>query len=272
LRAKSPTLRDKARLRIGIREGVPLMGYRDPKTGVRSGFDVELATALARELGYTGDRVEWVTLTTVSDRIAALQDNRADMVLANLSMTREREELVDFAGPYMLVPQAVMVRRDRAKPLGTIADLRAPGVRVCTGTGSTSEKALTAKGITPDPVDTNTQCMEGMRSKKYDAYSTDLPILAGFVLGEKDTFEILEMAIADYSERIGIALPNGDSALRALIAHFLNRWQKGPPAASPWLLAFDRTIGQALDRKYRSQPLVDDPPQLADYDSKAPQG
>src|SRR5262249_33158725 len=144
LRAKSPTLRDKARLRIGVRETVPLMGYRDTKTGVRSGFEVELATALARELGYPESRIDWVTVPSVSDRLAAIQNGKADLVLANLSMTKERDELVDMAGPYFLVPQAVMVRRDRTKRLETIADLRASNVHICTGTGSTSEKALIA--------------------------------------------------------------------------------------------------------------------------------
>lgn len=271
LRAKSPTLRDKKRLRIGVRESVPLMGYRDPSTNERSGFEIELARAMAAELGFTEDKIEWVTVSTVPDRISALQNNRADMILANLSMTEEREKLVDFAGPYMLVPQAVMVRRDRTKPLETIADLRRPGVRVCTGTGSTSEKALIAKGITPEPVDSNTQCLDGLRSKKYDAYSTDLPILAGFLAAEKNTLEILDLTIADFEERIGVAVPNGDWAMRDLVAYFLNRWQQGREGSSPWLHAYDSTIGQILNRKYRSQPRIDNPPELADHDSKAPQ-
>jgi glutamate transport system substrate-binding protein len=270
VRTKSPTLRDKARLRIGVRDTVPFMGYRDPKTGVRSGFEVELATALARELGYTEDRIDWVSVASVSERLAALQSNKADLVLANLSMTKERDEFVDMAGPYFLVPQAVMVRGDRTKQLETIADLRASNVHVCTGTGTTSEKALIAKGITPDPVNTNDQCMAGLRSGKYDAYSTDLPILAGFLAAEKETFEILDIKIADFSERIGVALPNNDEALRGLVAYFLNRWQRGPEGSNPWLVAYDHTIGQHLDRQYRSQPLVDNPPELADYDSKAP--
>src|SRR5262249_44705739 len=151
--------------------------YRDPKSGVRSGFEIELATALARELGYTESRIDWVTVTSVSDRLAAIQNNKADLGLANLSMTKERDGFGDMAGPYLLVPQAVMVRRDRTKHLETITDLRASNVHVCTGTGSTSEKALIAKGITPDPVDTNDKCMAGLKSGKYDAYSTDLPIL-----------------------------------------------------------------------------------------------
>jgi len=273
LRAASPTLRNKAQLRIAVRNNAPLMSYWDPKTGELSGFEIEIAKAIASDLGYSQDRIEWVTATTVPDRLAALQANRADLVVANLSMTKERDELVDFAGPYLLVPQAIMVRRDRTRRPETIADLRASNMRICTGIGSTSEKALVAKGITPEPVDTATICLDGLKSGRYDAASFDLSVLAGFLtMGDAGILEILPIAIADFSERIGIAVPNGDAALRDLAAYFLYRWQKGPPSVNPWLGAYDRTIGPYLDRKYRSQPLVDDPPVLADFDSKAPQG
>jgi glutamate transport system substrate-binding protein len=268
LRQKSPTLRDKARLRIAVRGSVPVLSHQDPVTGVRSGFEIEIAKALAEDLGYTEDRIEWVSVSSVPSRLQVLQGNQADMLVASLSITEEREKLVDFAGPYLLVPQAVLVRTD-AKDLETISDLRRPGVHVCTGTGSTSEKALIAKGIQPDPVDTGDQCIAGLKSGKYQAYSTDLTVLASYIATNKDLFKILDLAIADTSERIGVAVPNGDEAMRDLVAYFLDRWLK-EPASSPWLRAYDRTIGQYLDPKYRSQPRVADPPELADFDSKAP--
>jgi glutamate transport system substrate-binding protein len=185
-------------------------------------------------------------------------------------MTEERDRFVDFAGPYQLVPQAVLVRRERTESLETIAGLSAPDVRVCTTTGSTSARTLREKEISADLVDTNEHCMAGMRSGTYDAYSTDLPILAGFLSQDPDTFEILELAIADHSEQIGIGVPDGDVALRDLINYFLDHWQQGPEVASPWLRAYDRTIGPYLGPVHRAQPRVVDPPELADYDSRAP--
>lgn len=270
LRAKSSTLRNRTRLRIVVRDTIPLMGYRDPKTGRYTGFEIELATAVAAELGFPEERIEWVTVNNLAERQAFLQSGLAQMTVASFSITPEREQFVDFAGPYLLVPQAVMVRRDRTKPLETIADLRAKDVHVCTLTGSTSEKALKEQGITPDPVDKHDLCVAGMKAGRYDAFSSDLTILAGFLSADKELFEIQDMTITGNSERLGMAVPNGDEALRDLIAHVLHHWQTGPPDASPWLRAYDHTIGQVLDPRYRSQPLVDNPPDLADYDSKAP--
>jgi glutamate transport system substrate-binding protein len=270
LRTKSPTLHNRTQLRIVVRDTIPLMGYRDPKTGRYTGFEIELANAVAAELGFTEERIEWVTVNNLGERQAFLQNGLAQMTVASFSITPEREQFVDFAGPYLLVPQAVMVRRDRRKSLETIADLRSKDVRVCTLTGSTSEKALKEQGITPDPVDKHDRCVDGMKTGRYDAFSSDLTILAGFLSADKELFEIQDMTITGNSERLGIAVPNGDTALRDLVAHILHRWQTGPPDASPWLRAFDHTIGQVLDPRYRSQPLVDNPPDLADYDSKAP--
>lgn len=265
LRGKSQTLRDKVRLRIGVRETLPYLSYRDPNNGVRSGFEIEIARALAADLGFTDDRIDWVTVTNVQNRMHVLQANQADMVLASLTIRPERP--VEFAGPYQLVPQAVLVNKKRTKRMETITDLRSPDVFVCTGIGSTSAQALDTKGIRLELVDNGPQCVDGMKAGKYDAYSSDLPILASVVASDPDRFEILDIIVSDTEERIGVAVPKGDTALRDLVAYFLNRWLRGTQP-SPWMLAYDRTIGPYLNPKYRSQPLVDNPPDLVDYDSK----
>ncbi|MBB5866824.1 glutamate transport system substrate-binding protein [Allocatelliglobosispora scoriae] len=268
LREKSTTLKDRPTLRIGVRTTLPFLSYRDPKSGKYSGFEIEIARDLAKELGYAETEIDWVTVSTLQSRQQVLQSGSADMVVASFSITEEREKLFDFAGPYLLVPQAVLVSKVRTKALDTIADLRAPGVRVCTGTGSTSERALVSKEIRPEPVNDDTQCKDGMKSGKYDAYSTDLQILASFKAEDSERWEILPLEIADTSERIGVATPNGDEALRGLINYFLSQWQKNK-LNSPWLRAYDRTIGPYLDGRYRAQPTITGAPDLADYDSKA---
>ncbi|HET8683695.1 MAG TPA: transporter substrate-binding domain-containing protein [Micromonosporaceae bacterium] len=272
LRAGSPTLRDKTRWRIVVRHTLPLLGYRDRATGEYSGFDIEIAKAVAAELGFDESKIDWVNFSTNDERLTLLQNGTADMTVATLAITDEREKLVDFAGPYLLVPQAVLLRKRRTKTLDTIADLRSKDVRVCALIGSTSARALETKGIIPEHVNNHDKCMEGMRSGRYDAYSTDLTILLGFLSDKPnfEAFEISELAVADTVERIGIGLPNNDENLRKLVSYIMERWRTGPKESSPWLRAYDRTIGPLLDLKYRSQPLVDNPPKLADYDSKVP--
>jgi glutamate transport system substrate-binding protein len=175
------------------------------QNGERSGFEIEIAKEMAGELGFAPDRIDWISIKTLPERLSALGDN-ADMVVANVSITKAHAELVEFAGPYQLIPQAVLVHKDRTRPLETLPDLKADGVRVCTTTGSTSAESLRANEIFPDLYDTNAECMAKMKERRYDAFSTDLPILAGLQEDDrrktnKQTFDILEMAIATSMSR-----------------------------------------------------------------------
>jgi len=279
LRQNSPTLQAIARnakIRIAVRQDVPYMFYLDPKNpgARRTGFEIEIARAMATELGFGEDLIEWVPIKTMPERLTVLQQNRADLVVANFSMTEEREKFVDFAGPYQLVPQAVLVRRGRSRPIVTLEDLQGDDMRVCTTTGSTAVAVLKANEIKPRAVDTHLLCIDGLRSGAYDAFTGDLPILAALAEAERsrtgtEIFEVLDLAIADQPEKIGVASPNNDEAMRKVISWYLHKWQTAG-ANSRWQLAYDRTIGPYLDEAYRSQPLVDNWPDLADYDAKAP--
>jgi len=274
-RKESETLQDadrRGKLRIAVWKHVPKISYYNPSTEEYEGFDIEIAKAMADDLGFHTGLVEWVSIGDLPDRRSILGMDQADMVVASFSMTKTRDD-VAVAGPYLVVPQAVLVRKDRQKSLETIPDLQAKNVVVCTATGSTSATNLRKHGIRLALRDRNAQCMEGMRRGIYDAFSTDRHILAVYEwayekkLGS-DTFEVLDTAIASADEKLGIAVPEGDGAMRDLVAYFLHSWKE--EAASPWLLAYDRTIGPLLPRAFRSQPDVVDVPELVDHDSRAP--
>ncbi len=277
-RDESETLMEadrRGKLRIAVWDSVPKISYLNPKTRKYEGFDIEIAKAMAEKLGFQG-MIEWVSIDDLADRRAILAKDRADIVVASFSMTGRRND-VSFAGPYLTVPQAVLVRRERTKPLETIPDLKAENVKVCTTTESTSADALQSNKIEPYLRDTNIDCMDGMQRGLYDAFSTDRHILAALEWDEEaesgsDTFEILDTVIAGTDEKLGIGVPKDDEAMRGLVAYFLDRWKRADEeGGNPWLMAYDRTIGPLLPRIFRSQPHVDHVPDLVDHDSKAPQ-
>ncbi|NTV62153.1 MAG: transporter substrate-binding domain-containing protein [Oscillochloris sp.] len=61
------------------------------------GFSIDLWDAIARQLNL---RYEWVDVGTVNNQIAAVRSGSADVALAGISMTAEREQRVDFSHPY----------------------------------------------------------------------------------------------------------------------------------------------------------------------------
>lgn len=65
--------------------------------GSLSGFSIELWEVIAQDLGLD---YEWVKVGKVTEQLAAVQDGTADAAIAGISMTPEREEVIDFSHPY----------------------------------------------------------------------------------------------------------------------------------------------------------------------------
>ncbi|MCZ7419486.1 transporter substrate-binding domain-containing protein [Verrucosispora sp. WMMA2121] len=256
-------------LRIGVADDEPLMG--EIRDGDHVGFDVEIARYIAASLGYEGEhRLEFVAVST-EDRIPALQGGVVDLVVSSFSITEERKKLVSFAGPYFVTTQEVLVPTRHKDTIRTIEDLRNPTYRICTSGGSTTEAELEKNQVRTLVVKDVWDCVKGIRAGKYDAVSSDETILAGFLARYPTEFEIVDMPFGT-SELLGVGVPIGDPALRDLVAYFLDKsYQQGRSGeASPWLTAYNRTLGPWLrDEKRQPQPL--DVPRLVDFDDKAPQ-
>ena len=62
-----------------------------------TGFSIDLWDEIARRLGVS---YEWVEVKTVTDQLNAVEQGQADIAIAGISMTADREKLVDFSHPY----------------------------------------------------------------------------------------------------------------------------------------------------------------------------
>jgi ABC-type amino acid transport substrate-binding protein len=72
-----------------------------------SGFSIDLWNTLAQSLGV---ETTWVEVATVNDQLQAVKDGRADAAIAAITITREREEVVDFSQPYFDSGLQILVR------------------------------------------------------------------------------------------------------------------------------------------------------------------
>lgn len=105
--AQVPDLEGRV-LQIGSDTTYPPMETIDPDTGMAVGFDVDLMNALCERLNCEAEFV-----TTAWDGIfAALAQGQFDMVVSGVSITPERDEIVDFSDPYLIVSQAILMRVD----------------------------------------------------------------------------------------------------------------------------------------------------------------
>ncbi len=103
--AQLPDLEGRV-LRIGSDTNYAPMETINPDTGEAEGFDVDLMNALCERLNCTAEFV-----TTAWDGIfPALTQGEFDMVVSGVSITPERDQIVDFSEPYLVVSQAIMTR------------------------------------------------------------------------------------------------------------------------------------------------------------------
>ncbi|MFE6365323.1 glutamate ABC transporter substrate-binding protein [Streptomyces sp. NPDC057806] len=196
------------KIKIGIKYDQPGLGLKEPD-GSFSGFDVDVATYVAKELGYEPNQIEWIE-TKSADRENALSRGDVDFIAATYSITDERKEKVDFAGPYLLAHQDLLVKADSDIAEGT--DLN--GKKLCSVTGSTSAQNVKDE-IAPKAqlkeYGTYSECIAGLQSGAVDAVTTDDSILAGFAAQDqyKGQFKLAGLKLSN--ENYGIGVKKGDT-------------------------------------------------------------
>ena len=199
----SGSITTRRTLVVGVKADQPGLGLRNA-AGRYEGFDVDVATYVAKRLGATV-----VFRPTVSaERERSLQAGAVDMVVATYSITAERKTKVTFAGPYYVAHQDTLVRSgDRG--IRNVRDLR--GRRLCQVTGSvswrrvTEERKVAAELV---PAAAYGDCVERLTGGLIDAVSTDDLILAGFASRAGGGVRLINAPISD--EKYGIGLRLGD--------------------------------------------------------------
>ncbi len=79
-----------------------------------TGYSVELWDQVARDRGWT---YEWVEVETVTQQLEAVQNGSADVAIAGISMTPERERQVDFTHPYFRYCLQILTTAHGSAPL-----------------------------------------------------------------------------------------------------------------------------------------------------------
>jgi polar amino acid transport system substrate-binding protein len=197
-------IRARGRLIVGLDIGSNLFSFRDPLTGEITGFDVDIAGEIARDIFGAPSHVEYRILSS-EERITALQMSEVDVVVKTMTITCERRKLVNFSTVYLDANQRILAPRD--SPIVKVGDLS--GKRVCVARGTTSLQRI--REIDPQPVIVSVvswaDCLVAMQQREIDAVSTDDSILAGLV--EEDPYlHIVGPNMATQPYGIGINLNN----------------------------------------------------------------
>lgn len=209
------------KIAIGIKIDQPGIGLKTPD-GKYTGFDVDVATYIAKELGYDAKDITFKE-TKSADRETAIERGDVKFIAASYSINDERLQKVDFAGLYLLAHQDILVRADDDS-FKSPADLNSKNL--CSVTGSTSAQNVHDK-LAPkaqlQEYGGYSECLTGLENKAVDALTTDDSILAGFA-SQKDFQGKFKLAYFKMSnENYGIGLKKGDADLKKKINDALTK-------------------------------------------------
>ena len=156
---------------IGTKFDQPGLGLKNPD-GTMSGFDVDVAKYVANELGFPEDKIEWKESPS-AQRETLIQNDQVKFIAATYSITDSRKEKVDFAGPYLITGQSLLVRADNTDITGA-ASLQ-NNKKLCSVSGSTPAQRIKDKypGVQLQQYDTYSACVEALKNGAVDAVTTD---------------------------------------------------------------------------------------------------
>ncbi|MFC9832023.1 MULTISPECIES: glutamate ABC transporter substrate-binding protein [Streptomyces] len=242
----------KDKITIGIKFDQPGLGQKTPQG--YEGFDVDVATYVAKKLGYEENQIEWKESKS-ADRETMLQRGDVDFIAATYSITPERQEKVDFAGPYLLAHQDVLLRADDDK-IKSPEDLN--DAKLCSVTGSTSAQNVKEK-LAPkaqlQPYPTYSACLPGLQNGAVDALTTDDSILAGYAAQDqfKGKFKLGGFKLTN--ENYGIGVKKGSD-----LKDKINKALEEMVADGSWDTAVKENFGPA---NYKNEPA----PKIGDIKS-----
>ena len=167
------TIKARDKLIVGVFTDKPPFGFVD-ESGRYVGFDTDIGRAFAKSLLGDENKVEFVAVEPAS-RIPFLQSDKVDLILANMTVTPERKEAVEFTNPNLRVAvQALVADGSSVQKLDDLADKT-----TIVTTGTTADIWLTKNH--PDwkllKFEKNSESLQALANGRGDAYAQDNLIL-----------------------------------------------------------------------------------------------
>ncbi|WP_433194261.1 glutamate ABC transporter substrate-binding protein [Nocardia sp. CA-107356] len=232
-------LHDAEKITIGTKFDQPLFGLKNPITGRPEGFDAEIGKLIAAKIGIPANRIEWVE-TVSANREPFLQQGRVDAVIATYTINDQRKEIIDFAGPYYIAGQSLMVRGGNPAKISSPDDLTGKNVCAVEGSASSTNMRNRVPGAHVVLFDSYSKCAEALKNGQVAAMTTDNTILGGLRSLDQDAFDLVPGTFTQ--EPYGIGIRKGQTDF----VRFIDDALRTAFADGSWSAAWDRTAGRIL--------------------------
>ena len=223
------------KISIGIKFDQPGLGLQEGSK--YTGFDVEVATYVAKELGYEADKIQFKQ-TPSAQRESMIEGGQVKLIFATYSINDARKQKVSFGGPYFIAGQDLLVRADDNSITGPDS---LKGKKLCSVTGSTPAQKIADKypGVDLSQQDTYSKCVAALAAGSLDAVTTDNVILAGYASQPQYKGKLKLIGKPFTTERYGVGLKKGDTALCKQVNTALEKMI----TTGAWEKALTETVG-----------------------------
>lgn len=208
-------------VRIAVFDSNPPFGYIDEQSKKLVGYDVDVANAIAKDLGV---KLE-LKATNPANRIPLLASKKVDLIAANFTITDERAKQVNFSLPYFATGQKFIARKGVLTTPEDIGKLRIGADKGTVQEITLRDRYPTAKVISYDDTPL---AFTALRNGNVQAITQDDAKLVGLLgnvpAAQKADFEISPFSIT--KEYQGIGIPKGEDRLTAAVNQTLEKLEK----------------------------------------------
>jgi putative glutamine transport system substrate-binding protein len=206
-------IKARGTLKVGVKVDIPKFGYKDPKSGEITGFEIDLARAIAKKI--TGDpaKVE-LQAVTAKTRGPLLDNGEIDLVIATFTINDERKLSYNFSDPYFVDGVALLVKKSAG--INGLKDLDGKNIGVAQSatTKQAIQKEAEKLGIKVNFLEFGTypEIKSALEAGRVDCFSVDGSILFGYV---DDSTTILPDRFAP--QNYGVASKKSNEALASFV-------------------------------------------------------
>ncbi|MDR1094946.1 MAG: ABC transporter substrate-binding protein [Spirochaetaceae bacterium] len=199
-------------LMVGMEIGYPPLEYYAADGVTPAGFDVELAKALAAQLGLKAEFVD----TAWDGIFAGVQTGKYDCIMSSVTITPERRETLTFTRPYIGNAMTIVVAKNSPIRISRPEDIG--GHRVTYQAETTADiyaTQIAASGVRFDAFeyDKVMNCFDELKLGRVDLIVVDSLVASEYLDRGPNDFQIAWQGPAD--EQFGIVLKKGNDALAA---------------------------------------------------------
>jgi polar amino acid transport system substrate-binding protein len=198
-------------IQVAIAMGVPMFSYANAAMQPE-GSDVDTAKLLAKDLGV---KLELVQITNAA-RVPTIQTGKADLAIANLSITPERAKVIDYSIPYATLQ--TIVGAPKGLKINNYADLKGVRIGVTRATVNDSDITKNAPDANIRRYEDDATLITASVTGQVQAMSSQWPIVVE--INKKLTKDPYVIKFVQHEFMLGIALPKNNPKMKA----WLDQW------------------------------------------------